>query len=370
MFVHWQDCKSPHQLPLARELVRRLGSSEFVYLYRDGEHAARKALGWNMAASDEPWMRWMGADEHWRELVENADVLLTGFRDVALFEERARRGLTTFYCSERWFKPILLPGLGRLALPGWIRLLFPRYWKMARRLACLASSSPSFHVLPMGVHAWRDMRRIGVPKDRMTTWGYFVSPTAAPTSVRLRTNAGNRPLKVLWVGRMLDLKRVDVIIRAIAGEPIQLDVFGDGVMRRKLKDLAEGLDNVNFYNSVPIAQVRELMRSHDVYVLASNQCEGWGAVVNEALEEGMIVLGTRESGAGATILRKEFQFSAGDVQELRNLLRDVAQGRLQPQGIGEWSAEQGAKRLLKLVEKFRGSERKISFDGHSEDLSA
>ena len=52
-------------------------------------------------------------------------------------------------------------------------------------------------------------------------------------------------------------------------------------------------------------KVRELMREHDLFVFPSNGLEGWGAVVSEALEEGMNVIGTFESGAPATLLPKE-----------------------------------------------------------------
>ena len=61
-------------------------------------------------------------------------------------------------------------------------------------------------------------------------------------------------------------------------------------------------DMVMFMPAQPMEKVRELMREHDLFVLASNAYEGWGAVVSEALEEGMRVLGTFEAGASAAIL--------------------------------------------------------------------
>ena len=63
---------------------------------------------------------------------------------------------------------------------------------------------------------------------------------------------------------------------------------------------------------MPVAEVRAFMRSHEVYVLPSNAYEGWGAVVSEALEEGMEVLGTYEAGSSATVLPQENLFHAGD----------------------------------------------------------
>lgn len=63
------------------------------------------------------------------------------------------------------------------------------------------------------------------------------------------------------------------------------------------------------------------MREHDIYVLASNAQEGWGAAVNEALEEGMVVVGTYEAGASAALLPRENLYHAGDWKALARLLQ-------------------------------------------------
>ncbi len=94
------------------------------------------------------------------------------------------------------------------------------------------------------------------------------------------------------------------------------------------------------------------MREHDVFVFSSNARDGWGAVVSEALEEGMSVPGTCETGASATMLSAEWQFHAGDWRRLAMQLARCAEmkktGTMQGQGIGEWSALRAAERLLAL----------------------
>lgn len=150
--------------------------------------------------------------------------------------------------------------------------------------------------------SWRPMEPIGC--DWMRMWGYFVAPSdgAAPRQTGIKPR---RAVRVLWVGRLLAWKRVHTLFRAVAAclerFPIELTVVGDGPERGALERLgrhlfARHLAALTFRHSVPIGEVRTLMRSHDVYALPSNGYEGWGAVVNEALEEGMIVLGTRQAG--------------------------------------------------------------------------
>ena len=112
---------SPHQLPLARALVCKLGAANFRYIYTEPFHVERRNMGWRDEGAD--WTLDASAQpreaEHW---LNTADIVLGGIRDLALFEERSRRGLKTFYMSERWFKP----WYGWL--PGWLRLVSPPYW--------------------------------------------------------------------------------------------------------------------------------------------------------------------------------------------------------------------------------------------------
>ena len=154
---------------------------------------------------------------------------------------------------------------------------------------------------------------------------------------------------------MLDLKRVGDLARACRPRPdlkrvgilsaVPLDLYGHGPEETRLRKLAKGCDTIRFHDFVPVAQVRELMRAHDVYVLPSNGYEGWGAVVSEALEEGMRVLATVESGAGATLLPPSNLFRAGDVETLAQKLR----ASIPPVRIGDWTAESAAQALLDLV---------------------
>lgn len=129
------------------------------------------------------------------------------------------------------------------------------------------------------------------------------------------------------------------LLRAFRPDPdlkrggILLDLYGHGPEEAKLRRLAEGAENIRFHDFVPVEQVRELMRNHDIHVLPSNAYEGWGAVVSEALEEGMCVLASIESGAGATLLPPENLFPAG---KWREIMMKVITGYKRPSTVS-WS---------------------------------
>ena len=169
---------------------------------------------------------------------------------------------------------------------------------------------------------------------------------------------GDGVLRILWCGRMLALKRVDTIIRAASQFKVQSSKFkvtlvGDGPEKGRLMRLAEGVGGrcgctveFVFLPSQPMEKVRELMREHDLFVFPSNGYEGWGAVVSEALEEGMRVLASCECGAGAALLPWERLFHSGDWKGLAKLIEKEVRGELPPCSIGEWTAENCASRLV------------------------
>jgi len=350
-FVMYQDCVSPHQVPFAREMVKRLGADNVRYVYRDKAQADRIKLGWDMSG-EEPWFVHIASNPELAEdLIENAECLYTMFRDPDLIARRCAKGLKTFYDSERWFKPV------SPFLPGWMKLLVPAYCKLAMRMAKLLLTQPNFYYLPIGPHAARDMRLIcrlysilhptlnpQPPTPNFIPWGYFVSPSDTPrpsptTNNQQPTTA--RALRVLYVGRLLKLKHVDTIIRAVAEankqivhhsststldfDLISLTLVGDGPEKSYLLKLATTLrlrlststiPFISFLPPVPISEVRAIMRQHDVLVFASDASDGWGAVVSEALAEGVPVIGTYETGASAALLPETQLFHAGKYREL------------------------------------------------------
>ena len=390
-FVFYTNSVSPHQLPLAKELVSFLGENEYRYVFTAPMTTERMKMGWGDARY--PWL--VSEQENKaeaRRILENAECLMCAVRDMDLMERRARKGLVTIFNSERWFKP----------RGGFLRLLKPAYFKMARRFARLLRTSESTYYFPMGIHAARDMARLcGLmngdlrclfrsPRlhferkpggridlaatsaksekkyclDKMSMWGYFVETS----NLELQTSNSKLPtVRILWVGRFLWWKRVDTIVRAVvecaklncaddSSPRILLDIYGTGLEETRLKKMASGYEHaIKFHSPVPIADVRKLMRDHDVYVLASNGCEGWGAAVSEALEEDMKVFGTRESGSSATILPDETLFSSGDWRGLKRMLLQFAEGRavggkMKKQGIGAWSARNAALALKEWMD--------------------
>lgn len=327
---------SPHQLPLAQAIARRIGSENYRYVYSEALSPERKAIGWREMAEGVPCV--VADDPETREWIETCDVLVTSFRDCDLIERRAKRGLKTWYCNERWFKPIpLFDCLIGVTVPGWVRMAVPGYRKMARRFVGLVNEHDCVGILAIGPWAKGDFLQLGVRKEKIVGWGYFVAPSDENKAKVENEQRKDSILKVLWAGRDISWKRSKDIVRAVALANKNLSTF---------QPSNSSTFQLTKLTGVKSDEVRKAMREHDVFVLASTAQEGWGAVVSEALEEGLNVIGTFEAGASAAILPKERLYHAGDVKALAKLLERERCGELPPCSIGEWTAEKAAERLL------------------------
>ncbi|MBE9609565.1 glycosyltransferase family 4 protein [Chitinilyticum piscinae] len=101
----------------------------------------------------------------------------------------------------------------------------------------------------------------------------------------------SQPLRVLFVGRMLAMKGVEFLLRAVArlihdeGINVELTLAGDGARRREFEKLAAELniaDACKFTGNLPLRLVPELMRECHVFCLPSVR-ESGGAVLLEAM---------------------------------------------------------------------------------------
>jgi glycosyltransferase involved in cell wall biosynthesis len=371
--VFFTSVISPHALPLARALAAHCEQGGFHYLYTEELSAERQQLGWNIEDLPDWVMPCRTTPERVRgcDLLARANVVIyNGFNLFGLWQ-LVRGNARILLATERWFKPPI----------GMWRLLFPRYlWRACRIVRMVRRGRLTY--LAIGEHAARDFARVcGLlsgdarclfrapnvqPAERapmapfrlmvsggqspaarqpwyarrILLWGYFPTgddPDVAATASDRADTAASGPLRILWCGRMLGWKRVDTIINAVqllrdGGIDARLRIVGDGHQKEKWENQAATLiaaGIVRFEAAVPINRVREYMRQADVYVIASSGYEGWGAVVNEAMFEGCVVVGTAEAGAMTMVMEgcNGFKFHCGDTHALAGILRQLATQR-------------------------------------------
>ena len=129
--------------------------------------------------------------------------------------------------------------------------------------------------------------------------------SAGPSGPSTLTANGAKPPVVLWVGRMVPAKGLDVLLEALrmlpAGVEWKLVLVGEGGERRRLEFLARdyGLkQQVAFMGPATRQQLSLFYSTADVFVFPSNE-EPFGAVIPEAMAHGVPIVSTNVVGATA-----------------------------------------------------------------------
>lgn len=106
-------------------------------------------------------------------------------------------------------------------------------------------------------------------------------------------------INVLFVGRLVDWKTVDIVMDAVAitQQQVNLMIVGDGDQRAFLEQYSKekGYSNIRFVGLVPHAEVNQYYDDADIFVLPSVR-ECGGAVVLEAMARGLPVIATNWGG--------------------------------------------------------------------------
>ena len=114
-------------------------------------------------------------------------------------------------------------------------------------------------------------------------------------------------------GRLMPLKHPEFVVRLgedmkKKGFSFHIHLIGSGEMEETVKQDIQnrGLeDKITMYGFLDPARVRERMEKSHIHLFTSNHLEGWGAVVNEAMNSGCAVVANREAGAFPTSLSTE-----------------------------------------------------------------
>jgi glycosyltransferase involved in cell wall biosynthesis len=192
-----------------------------------------------------------------------------------------------------------------------------------------------FHVVPLGL----DLRR-------------FLHPDAHAAAT-LRERCGTSPSEVLvaYVGRLVPIKRVDLVLRAIAGArqggaPVRLVVAGDGQSRTSLEVLADELgiaDAVCFLGYLPDA--RTVAAAADIAILSSDN-EGTPVWLIEASAAGRPAVATSVGGV-PDVVRPGSGVLVG-----RGDHKALAEGVAQLAGDPELRAQMGARAREHVIRSF------------------
>ena len=338
-----------HQIPLSDALYE-LTNHNYCFVAHKEMDAERKNLGWGNDLA-RPYTC-SASDQEVQKQLNDLDVLIAGSFPERQTKEYGKKAKLFFRYSER----ILKTGNSLLKYP---KRFF--HWH-----ACNPPWQKAY-MLCASAYTAGDYAKFGLFHDRCYKWGYF------PETIRYSSidDLIDRKAKatILWCGRFLNWKHPDDVIEVAkrlheAGCCFTIEMIGTGEMEQQLKRQASeaGLlgENVRFLGAMSPEAVRCHMESASICLFTSDRQEGWGAVLNEAMNSGCAVIASDAAGATPFLIKDGVNgsvYHSGSVQELyeklRRLLDDTnLQSRLGSEAyrtITElWNAETAAKRLLQL----------------------
>ena len=303
------------------------------------------------------------------ELCVNADVAIFGADSLEYQIMRAKTGKLSFEVSERWLKK------------GILNLLSPRLLRNMWYYHTLFRKKPVYKLCSSAYAAWDQYKMLSY-KDRCYKWGYFtrVDDYDIEASLDDRQVA---EFRLMWCARFLKLKHPEMAIRLAArlkakGYAFTLDMYGSGVELERMQLLALQLDVtdvVRFCGNLPNDQILEQMRCHDIFLFTSDRNEGWGAVANEAMSNGCVLVASDAVGSVPFLVKDGENgcvFKSCDLDSLMNKVEYLLNNRTEIRRLAingyltmktVWSPENAARNLMTLIDDLRNGRDTSVADG-------
>ncbi len=232
-----------------------------------------------------------------KKLIDEAEVLIHGSIPGELVAKRILDGKLTFCYSERLFKT------------GYKSLFSPRAWKNYYKLFTRFRNY-NYFMLCASAYTKPDVQKIFAFPGKCYKWGYFTKVEDIDIEKIISSKRGSK-IKLLFVGRFLKWKHTDLSILLAErlrneGVDFEINIFGSGEKEKSLKELIDSLDlsdYVKLQGNRKNEEILKQMQEHHILLFLSDRNEGWGAVVNEAMSNGCVVVGNKEAGSVPMLIK-------------------------------------------------------------------
>ncbi len=356
-----------HQLPFCEEMVN-LTNGDFWFVATMPIDKERLSLGYEDMNQKEFVVREYEDDEQKeiaKKLCLESDVVIYGSAPEALFKERKEKGLLTFRYSERILKD------------GYYHIFSPRAQRNMRKYH---SQYKNVYLLCASAFAAKDYALFGAYKNKAYKWGYFPE-VKRYDSIDVVINKKKKN-SILWVGRLIEWKHTVHAIEIAYilkkdGYEFTLNIIGTGELEENLQSLInkKGLQgNIKMLGSMPPEKVREYMEESEIFLFTSDRNEGWGAVINEAMNSGCAVVASHIIGSVPFLLENNVNgliYKNGSIKDLHHKTKFLLDNSEKRKEIGknayltieqQWNPQNAAKRLYELSGHLLNNEDKDVFE--------
>lgn len=332
----------------------------YTFVQTEKMEEERLAMGWGDVLQNDGFVRNYADDPPGcQRLIDEADaVMFGGTDDESYIQTRLKLKKPVWRYSERLYKT----GRYKFVSPRGLRRKFLDHTR---------HNFERVYLLCSGAYVAGDYRLVAAYPFKKFRFGYFPAHFACDVNQLIEEKYNETTVELLWAARMIGWKHPERAVEMTEsllrdGIPVHLTMAGGGPLEAEIRDLiaqkqlTENIDLVGFQDP---EEIRSLMRKSQVYLATSDREEGWGAVINEAMDSACLVVADRAMGAAPYLIlngENGISYPSGQTdaaaEALKKLLREpgyVQMRRMQRaayETIAQlWNADAAAERLYTCV---------------------
>ena len=313
-----------------------------------------------------------------QQLVDDSDFVIYGSAPYEMLRNRKKNMKWIFIYSERLFKEARGNDPYNLKTIAACTLRYALLSHKNLRLLCSSAFSSN------------DYRFFRFKENQTYKWGYF-PPISNHTLQDILNSKENN--SIIWVGRMIHWKHAELAIELAkklkqSSISFQMKLIGDGPMAESLKNKVKefGLkDIVHFLGVLNTEQTRFEMERSQIMISTSDHNEGWGAVINEGMASGCVMVASHLMGSVPYLINDGVNglvFESGNLDDLYINVKSLLEDRKLCDKYAEnayrtisekWNGKVAAGRLAELFRQYKSGNTDFAFESdicsHAERLS-
>ena len=340
-----------HQFALSQKFYQ-LSEGNYYFIETSSMSKERKNLGYNVDGYPDYVKRYCTEKQSYISIINEADIVIFGSAPYKMIKERLKQGKLCFLYSERIYKT-------RFKWYEFPFRLVKYFFKFGRY--------NNLYLLCASAYTASDYSKTLTFLNRAYKWGYFPEVKRYDNIEKLLEI--KQAASILWVGRFIDWKHPELPVFVAKrlkeeGYKFQLNLIGIGELQgfiKKIIDENNLWDCINLLGSMKPSDVRKWMERSEIFMVTSDRREGWGAVLNEAMNSGCAIVASHLIGSVPFLIKDEQNgliYQNGNFNDLYNSIKRLLDSPDLCKKLGGfayktittlWNAEVAAERFLKLA---------------------
>lgn len=351
-----------HQVPFCLEMQKKLGD-DFKFVSTMKIFKWRLDLGFKDLDQEYDFVvRSYENEESYNEakkLATESDIVIIGSTTDELIQERLKLDKITFRYRARVF--IFPDGFWKTIFDKEkMKLFYNRHIRFRK--------NKNLYLLTCNGYGANDFNSLGLYKNKIYRWGYFLETNSYDMDKLLKQKEENKKIEMVWVARFINWKHPEIVLKLAKslkkqGYKFNIKMLGAGKLENKIREKVNKNhleDVIEVVGQVPSDEVHYYMENANIFLGTSDTREGWGAVINESMNAGCVVIANQKMGSVPFLIKhgenglmyntykeleKNVKLAISD-KELRNKLARNAYHTI----TNDWSYTVATNNLLTLFD--------------------